>query len=192
MDLIKKLCDTLGFEHIEKIEPVHEELVSGTPKAPAQLFAQAAIPAVLIALYKHSASDEGALNIKSVERNTTPQLLFQDNYAKIVSEIAAYSGVPETLVEENLPKVIDASVKEVEALASENTDEVLDVKEILAAEKTNALTYLPPQIGLGEVLNDNTIDDNVNKMEGPVSSLLKSIGNVFNKPDNDETIGHEI
>ena len=41
---------------------------------------------------------------------------------------------------------------------------------------------------MGELLHDNTLDDNTNKMEGPVSSLLKSIGSAFSTPVTGEDI----
>jgi hypothetical protein len=47
--------------------------------------------------------------------------------------------------------------------------------------------YLPEALHMGDLLHDDTLDDNTNKMEGPVSSLMRNIGSVFSKPvTNDE------
>jgi hypothetical protein len=36
---------------------------------------------------------------------------------------------------------------------------------------------LPPALQMGDLLNDNTMDDRTNKMEGPISSMMHSIEN---------------
>jgi len=41
---------------------------------------------------------------------------------------------------------------------------------------------------MGVLLHDNTLDDNTNKMEGPVSSLINTIGNAFSKPVTEEEV----
>ncbi len=41
---------------------------------------------------------------------------------------------------------------------------------------------------MGELLHDTTLDDKTNKMEGPVSSLMKSAGAVFSNPVMDKEI----
>jgi hypothetical protein len=38
------------------------------------------------------------------------------------------------------------------------------------------------------MLHDNTLDDNTHKMEGPVSSLMQSIGTAFSTPFTAEEI----
>ena len=47
---------------------------------------------------------------------------------------------------------------------------------------------MPAALNMGELLHDNTLDDNTNKMEGPVSSLIQRIGSAFSTP----VIGDEI
>jgi hypothetical protein len=35
---------------------------------------------------------------------------------------------------------------------------------------------------MGIILHDKTLDDNINKMEGPLSSLMQRIGAAFSEP----------
>ena len=41
---------------------------------------------------------------------------------------------------------------------------------------------------MGQVLKEESLDDNTNKMEGPVSSLMHKIGSAFSKPSNEEEV----
>lgn len=50
------------------------------------------------------------------------------------------------------------------------------------------LLYLLPILQMGVLLHDNTLDDKTNKMEGPISSLINSIGNAFSTPVTEEEI----
>ena len=75
-------------------------------------------------------------------------------------------------VKENLPA--DATIK--------------DVKFFFSAHINHILLYLPAELNMGELLNDTTLDDKTNKMEGPMSSLMQSIGAAFSSPVMDEEI----
>ena len=59
---------------------------------------------------------------------------------------------------------------------------IIEVKNFFNDQRNNILLYLPAELKMGELLHDNTLDDNTNKMEGPISSLMQSIGSVFSKP----------
>jgi hypothetical protein len=62
------------------------------------------------------------------------------------------------------------------------------VKTFFLNQRNNILPYLPTELNLGELLEDNTIDDNTNKMEGPISSLMNSIGSAFSNPVTEEDV----
>ena len=184
MNLIEEIAAHLGYPPLEKIKPINDEPAADAIINNEQLFAQAAIPAVLVALYKYSLSDEGAANIIGTERTWANNLFFNEA-SQVVGTIASYSGKTEGEVQQALPKVIEASITKInEANSSDNT--MHTVRNYLANERNQFLPYLPPQLHMGDVLQDNTIDDKTNKMEGPVSNLIKSIGNVFDSPDDVE------
>jgi hypothetical protein len=43
---------------------------------------------------------------------------------------------------------------------------------------------------MGDILDDTSLDDNTNKMEGPLSSLMHSVGSVFSSPEVEEEKGN--
>ena len=65
---------------------------------------------------------------------------------------------------------------------------IKEVKLFFSNQRNNILLYLPATLNMGSLLNDDTLDDNTNKMEGPISSLMHSIGNAFSTPVTEEEI----
>ena len=65
---------------------------------------------------------------------------------------------------------------------------IKEVKLFFSNQRNNILLYLPAALNMGELLHDNTLDDNTNKMQGPISSLMQSIGAAFSKPVTGEEI----
>ena len=51
------------------------------------------------------------------------------------------------------------------------------------SQRHNILVYLPAALYMGDVLNDEGLDDKTNKMEGPVSNLMHRIENSFSDGD---------
>ena len=47
----------------------------------------------------------------------------------------------------------------------------------MSGQRHNILVYLPAALQLGDLLNDNAMDDRTNKMEGPVSNFMHNIEN---------------
>ena len=68
------------------------------------------------------------------------------------------------------------------------TAQLKEVKVFFSNQKNNILLYLPAALNMGDLLHDASLDDNTNKMEGPISSLMQSIGSAFSKPVTDEEI----
>ena len=65
---------------------------------------------------------------------------------------------------------------------------IKDVKVFFNDQRNHLLLYLPAALNMGELLHDPTLDDNTNKMEGPVSNLIKNIGSTFSNPVTAEEI----
>ena len=75
-----------------------------------------------------------------------------------------------------------------ENLPKEATEK--DVMKFFSDQVTTFLPYLPANLHMGDALNDTTLDDNTHKMEGPISSLMHSIGNAFSTPETKEDTNH--
>jgi hypothetical protein len=83
--------------------------------------------------------------------------------------------------------IANEAVKLVKNNLPENAG-IKDVKLFFNDQQHYILPYLPVELNIGELLNDSTLDDKTNKMEGPVSSLVQNIGNAFSKDVSNEEI----
>jgi len=185
LNLLQSIRQNLGYPELQKIDPNtgQENLPDGNENE----LAQAAIPALIISLYKYTRGDEGAEKVlcNGISQQWLPSILGAA-CEEAVANVAEYANSSK----EKTSHEMELIAKEAIRLIRENSPvAVNDVKTILAAEKNNALLYLPPGLHLGDLLNDTTIDDKTHKMEGPVSSFMNALGNAFSpseKSKNEE------
>ncbi|MEP7237183.1 MAG: hypothetical protein ABI685_04950 [Ferruginibacter sp.] len=182
VNLLEKLQQHLGYPEIQKIDPNTQQVVGTEDK-----FSQAAIPAVLTGLYRFVQTDEGAEEILLVKSTDLwiSKIFDADRHA-VLQVVSDYSNQTDN-TEEKMNAIANEAVK----LVKENLAEGAGIKEVklfFKDQKNNILLHLPPALNLGKLLQDETLDDNTNKMEGPVSSLMQSIGNAFSSPVTAEEV----
>jgi vacuolar-type H+-ATPase subunit F/Vma7 len=101
-----------------------------------------------------------------------------------VEKVAHYAGVSPDVAESSMEEIADEAVIAIhQAIGDKHTAE--KVKEYMRGQRHIILVHLPAAMQLGDLLNDNSMDDRTNKMEGPISSLMHKIENSLSK--NDET-----
>ena len=188
VNLLETVQQNLGYPALQKIDPNTQQVKEDENTPDEHKFSQAAIPAVLTGLYKYVQSDEGAGDVLrgDISSNWVSKI-FDDNRKEAIQTIAAYAKQSNhdpiakmnaiateavKVMKENL--VADAGVKE--------------VKLFFNTQKNNILLYLPAALGMGDLLHDATLDDNTNKMEGPISSLMQKLGAAFSTPVTEEEI----
>ena len=179
VNLIEIVQSQMGYPALHKMDP-NSQVVRAENSTPDEyLFSQAAIPGVLTALYKYSRSDDGAENILQGTITTHwTNVIFGDNKESVIKKIAGYSCYSKENTEIKMDMIAVNAVNTIQKnLPPEAT--MHDVKKFLADQNSHVLLYLPADLQMGEMLNDNTIDDRTNKMEGPVSSLMHVIGSRF-------------
>src|SRR4249920_3901874 len=92
MNLVETIQQNLGFEPLQKIDPNTQEVPVNTDSEAA--LAQAAIPAVLIALYKYILNDEGAEDVIREKFSTEwVNAFFGKNLGSATIKIADYASV---------------------------------------------------------------------------------------------------
>ena len=188
INLLKVIQENLGFPPLQKIDPNTQQETAETDNVAENKFSQAAIPAVLAGLYRYAQTDEGAaevLNIKSSDNWIAK--IFDDNRKEAVEKIAVYAQQSN---EDPVVKM-NAIANEVVKVAKENLPAnagIKELKDFFSGQVNNILPYLPVELHMGELLHDNTLDDNTNKMEGPISSLIKNIGAAFSSPVTGEEL----
>jgi len=186
VDLIKILAQKEGISTLPKVDPNTQE-ISDTSNVFADKLAQAAIPSVLTGMYKYSRDVHQA---ETVLQNDFVQnwetKLFGDNTARLKREVASYAGVSEAEADEKLNEVFKRSIN----VIKENVpkQDGTGIKNLFTDQRTNILSHLPAAIGLGKLLDDNSLDDRTNKMQGPVSNLMHSIEKAFSGGQSPEDL----
>ncbi len=185
MNLLEKVQQNLGYPALQKIDLSTDKIIEDTATPAEDKFSQAAIPAVLTALYKYVQTDEGATAVLNGNDDTKwITKIFDEHKKDAIQIISSYAKQSSENPLDKMYRIANEAVK----IAKESIGEsgtILDVKIFFAAQKNDILLYLLPTLKIGELLNDNTLDDDTNKMEGPISSLMHSLGNVFTNPTSE-------
>ncbi len=184
INLSELIQQKMGYPALRKIDPNTQEVVTDE-HIPEERFSQAAIPAVLTGMYSFVQSEEGAqVFLKAVTGSELTNVIFGDNKKEVIEAIAAYA---KQSAEDPVSKINDIAGEALH-IAKEQLPAAAvaaDVKNLFTAQRNHILLYLPPALNMGTLLNNNTLDDNTHKMEGPISSLMQSIGNIFSGTAND-------
>lgn len=184
VNLAETIQKNLGYPELKKINLNTDVVESLDKDQEGPLLGQATIPAILVSLYKYTRSDKGAENVLCGDNSTNWLNEFLGDYKKeTIVKVAAYVGTSEANAYESMRNVADEAVN---LIRSSNPFTVNDVKDLLAAEKNNMLLFLPTSMHMGELINDNTLDDDTHKMEGPVPSLMNALGNFFSESEKEE------
>lgn len=179
INLLETLQTQLGYPALQKIDP-NTQMVKEDEHTPNEhQFSQAAIPAVLIALYNYSATDVGAEMI--LNKQVVPawsDLIFTDNKELVVQHIAAYANYTTENTTAKLNSIAATAISiihtELPAKAGKQ-----DVKKFMHGQRDHILPFLPAALQMGKMLHNNTLDDQTNKMEGPASSMVQALGGSF-------------
>jgi hypothetical protein len=181
VNLIKTIQENLGFPPLKKIDPNTQQPAKDTGEA-IEKFSQAAIPAVLAGLYMYVQSDEGAAEVLNVKNSSNwTGKIFDDNRKEAIQTIAAYAKQSNEDPVAKMNAIANEAVKVAKGNMPADAG-IKEVKDFFSAQRSNILLYLPASLKMGELLHNDTLDDNTNKMEGPVSSLMQSIGSAFSNP----------
>ena len=151
-------------------------------------FSQAAIPAVLIGLYTYSGNDTGAERIlRGLTSSNWVSEIFGNKAAEVVQKVASYGSCS---YDETLSKMNEISNEAVNVVrtAVKPSGTIMDVKNLLSNQVKDILKYLPAALQMGQVVKEESLDDNTNKMEGPISSLMHKISSAFSNPSNESEV----
>jgi hypothetical protein len=191
INLLDTVQQNLGFSALQKMDPNTHTIIENPDTPDEERFSQAAIPAVLAGLYKYVQSDEGANEFLQKDKTFDwMSSIFGEDKKNVIQSIAKYSlqSGEDPVLKMNL--IANEAVRLVkENIPAEPSPK--DVRTFMHDQLKNILLYLPDKLKMGLLLNDSALDDNTNKMEGPVSSLLQSIGSAFSQPVTLEEITPE-
>lgn len=182
-NLVETMQKNLGFPPLQKIDPNSQETKEKIPRKTLERLGQAAIPAVLTALYHYTGRDHEGQSILSPSNHTGwLGVIFEGKEQEAAQKVARYAGVAENEAATALKNIADETVMTVKRMAGTNADPAT-VRAILNAQRHNILVCLPAALQMGHLLNENSLDDRTNKMEGPVSSFMHKIENLLSESD---------
>ena len=176
-NIIEVIQQNLGYPALQKIDPNNQEIKGKHDQSSEEKLAQAAIPAVLAAVYKLSKAPGGADKILYHDKSEDwLYILFSGKEMEVVEKVAQYAGITEGQAEANMENIADEAVR---IIHNDKNDSADKIKSYVKDQRHNILVYLPAVLGVGDLLNDEGLDDKTNKMEGPVSNLMHKIEDKF-------------
>lgn len=180
--IIDMMANKEGMDTLPKVDP-NTQSNSSEEGPEVNLLSQAAITSVLAAFYKYSRDENSAEAIlQANEIMEWPDKLFGHNKSNLVVKIASYAGVSAAQAKAKVIKVIADFIQVIKEVINDNAGK--SVKSVLTEERNNILLHLPAVLGIGKMIDDTTLDDRTNKMEGPVSGLMHAIEKTFAGSDN--------
>ncbi|MBL0355815.1 MAG: hypothetical protein IPP72_02530 [Chitinophagaceae bacterium] len=182
INLLETVQKKLGYPALQKIDPNTLAVAENAATPDEHRFSQAAISATLTALYKYVQSDEGAAVVLRGGNSTDwVSEIFHGNQRQVLQTIASYSKQPKEVINLKLNEIAGEAIKITKENLPSNAG-IIEVKSFFSTQINTILLYLPAGLNMGTLLNDDGLDDNTNKMEGPVSGLMRSIGAAFSTP----------
>ena len=180
MNLIEEVQKASGRSPVEKVDPntqKPQDEESGTQN----LLPQAVIPISLLGLYHFSKIEENAqeLVLKNKDENRNwKDKLYGNHSDEVAQHIADYTHTTKEYAGQALNHATNLAIKIVnDVLGDKATGK--SIAHIFEDNRSNILTHLPATLGVGSIVDDTTIDDNTNKMEGPVSNLMHLFEKIF-------------
>lgn len=177
LNLIQTLAHKDGMATLPKVDPNTQE-ISAAAQTFTDKLCQAAIPATLVGLYKYTRDEKKAANIVSSDfKNNWRQEIFGDSNEMLVSKVADYAGVPVNEATAKLDDIFNDTIQAIREKFNNITN--IAIKNLFTEQRTNILSHLPAALGIGELLDDDSLDDRTNKMKGPVTNLMHTIEKTF-------------
>ncbi|MBA2250576.1 MAG: hypothetical protein H0W12_10360 [Chitinophagaceae bacterium] len=175
-ELIQK---NLGLAELQKIDPNTQEVKKPEDILSGQSLDQAALPTVLLGLYKFSGNKEGnAAIINGAFSTQLLDVIFGDKKDYVVEKVARYAGNATGKTEGRMEKIATEAIRVIKENVTDTKSDGA-VKTFLLDQKKNILVYLPAELQLGELFDEDAIDDRTTKMEGPLSSRMHWIEKLF-------------
>lgn len=183
INIVEEVQKKLGLPELQKIDPNTQEVKKPENMSAENYLGQAAIPTVLIGLYKYSRTKEGNTDILVGELSgNLLQIIFGDLKNPVIESVADYTNNSSEYADNVMEVIARESVQIIrEQLNGNNTDGA--VRTFLTDQRNNILKYIPAGLQIGKVLQDDTVDDKTNKMEGPVSGAMHWIEKLFSSSD---------
>jgi len=188
MNIIQEVQKATGQAPVQKVDPNTQMTVTENAGQSSAL-SQAVIPTILTGLYKYTRSEENAQNIlrgNNSTNTTWTDEIFGAQSDEVVSHIASYAHVSNDKAEAAMDDAAKTTISVINnALGDKAT--AASIADIFKDNRSEILKHLPAELQLGSLINDNTVDDRSNKMEGPMSGLMHTFEKIFSDSDANDS-----
>ena len=113
--------------------------------------------------------------VKTPEQADCLREIFRGQDAEAVAKVARYANVSEEVAREAMSEIAGESVKVLREEAGDDPH-YEKVEHYMNRQRHEILVHLPAALQMGQLLEDDTMDDRTNKMEGPVSTFMNKLG----------------
>jgi hypothetical protein len=182
MNIIETIQKNLGFVTLKKIDPNTQEITGRDIDMGNSALAQASIPAILLGIYNNLEQNPD-LSMLDLQEGKKLERVFGKCTDIVVKKIIEYSKIKDIHSLQQLEHIATESMRVVKEKAGEGANEI-SIRKFVAMNKPDTLLYLPPSLGLGDILQNNNLDDRTGKMEGPMSNLTHRLEKIFNTSDS--------
>lgn len=187
INLVETIQKNLGFQQLQKIDPNTQEVKKPEALSVQDYLPQAAIPVVLLGLYKFSCTEEGnAELIRGELQYKLLKTIFGKNTQSVIDKVATYTGNTSEYTAQQMEIIAWEALHIIkDNISGEAKDST--IKSFLADQRHDILVHLPASLQIGEALQDDTIDDRTHKMEGPISNHMHWLEKFFPSTDRKKT-----
>ncbi len=186
INILEEIIKNLGLPALKKVDPNTQTVLIKEDQLKEHRLMQGIAPAAVAGLYDCVRSEEG-LNFLTGNKSSLDwlQLFFTKNAPEVKERLALYSDNSKDAVQTHFNAVAAEAVKILRNAASE-IDRRFSIRNIVGNQRDFFLLYLPAELKIGSLLEDTTLDDRTNKMEGPVSSLMHKIEKMVTGQESQE------
>lgn len=186
INVLEELRKNLGLLALKKVDPNTQAVNITSDEEKEHRLVQAIVPTAVAGLYDCARSEEG-LDFLASNNSTINwlELFFAKNTPEVKERLSLYADNSSDAVQTHFNAIASEAVKIVRDAASLD-DRRVSIREIMGKQREYFLPYLPAELKVGLLLEDPTLDDRTNKMEGPVSSLMHKIETIATGQESQE------
>jgi hypothetical protein len=178
-NLIEAIQKKMGYPPLQKVDPVNHEVKNSSEFSDREKLAQAAIPAVLAIIYKFTRSEEGRnILLSGNKKGSWLDTMLEYKEKAAVDKVSQYAGVSRAEAEQEMEAIAVQAIEIIKESAGKKPTQE-HIKILVGDQRHSILGHLPAAMQLGSLLDDDTLDDRTNKMEGPISSFMHTIEDKF-------------
>lgn len=191
VNILGELIKKLNLPALKKVDPNTQQVEVKTEEEREHKLIQAIAPAVVAGIYDGARSEEG-LSFLAGDAVSPDwlSLLFGKNANGVKQRIADYTHNSEDAIHTHFNTMAATAVGILRKNAT-GDDKKVSVRNLAGSQRDWFLPYLPAELKIGSLLEDDTLDDRMNKMEGPVSSFMHKVETVFTGQESKESADRE-